>query len=72
MLYLATDYFSTLFTSNGIEDAQPILDGVDTCISSSMNEDLVWPFSYEEVCFALKSMHPLKASEEDGLGAIFY
>lgn len=37
-----------------------------------MNDDLNQNFNYEEVCTALKLMHPLKASGEDGLRAIFY
>lgn len=72
MLNLATKYFSTLFISVGVEGPQFILDGVESCISGSLNEKLDQPFTYEEVCFALKSMLPLKASGEDGLGAIFY
>lgn len=72
MLSLATNYFSSLITSNGVADLQFILDGVDTCIYESMNEELDRTFTYEEVCLAFKSMQPLKASSEDGLGAIFY
>lgn len=49
-----------------------ILEGVELCISQPMNEDVEREFSYEEVCLALKSMNPLKASGEDGLDAVFY
>lgn len=72
MLTLATKYFSNFFTLVGVEDPQFILNGVESCISDSLTEELDRPFTYEEVCFALKSMQPLKASGEDGLGAIFY
>ncbi|PPD91974.1 hypothetical protein GOBAR_DD11091 [Gossypium barbadense] len=67
LLSLATRYFESLFSSNGIANAEAILEGVESCITASMNDDLTRLFSYEEVCLALKNMIPLKASSEDGL-----
>lgn len=72
MLSLATNYFSKLFTSNGIRNPDSILKGIAPCIFDSMNEELGQDFTYEDVCLALKSMNHLKESREDGLGAIFY
>lgn len=72
LLELASRYFASLFSSNGISNVDFILQGVNACIDDSMNEELLRPFTYEEVCVALKSMSPLKASGEDGLGAVFY
>ncbi|KAA3480211.1 reverse transcriptase [Gossypium australe] len=37
-----------------------------------MNENLLRDFLFLKVCDAVKSMSPLKASGEDGLGAVFY
>ncbi|KAK5770921.1 hypothetical protein PVK06_047081 [Gossypium arboreum] len=72
LLELATNYFNSLFLSKGVGDPSSILDWVEPCISQQMNENLEKVFTYEEVCSTLKDMSPLKASEEDGLGAIFY
>ncbi|XP_012468921.2 uncharacterized protein LOC105787003 [Gossypium raimondii] len=72
LLRLATDYFTSLFTAKSVGDPSSILEGVEPCISQQMNEDLEKEFTYEEVCSTLKAMSPLKASSEDGIGAIFY
>ncbi|PPS16653.1 hypothetical protein GOBAR_AA03944 [Gossypium barbadense] len=72
MLSIANDYFSTLFSLNGVSNPGGILVGVVPCIFDKMNDDLDKDFTYEEVCVALQSMNPLKASGEDGLGAVFY
>lgn len=72
MLSLATAYFSDMFTSKGIGDPGFIFVGIDPCISDSMNDELDKDFTCEDVCLALKSMHSLKVSGEDGLGAVFY
>ncbi|KAA3462817.1 reverse transcriptase [Gossypium australe] len=49
LLSLATSYFDSLFSSNGIENADTILKGVMPCITPSMNDELTRAFSYEEV-----------------------
>ncbi|KAE8683414.1 stromal 70 kDa heat shock-related protein [Hibiscus syriacus] len=49
-----------------------ILEGVNTMISTDLNNSLVRPFSYDEVTEAVKSMNSLKAAGEDKLGALFY
>lgn len=72
VLTLATDYFFNLFSSNGVSNVEAILERVNPCITTQMNEELVRSFSLEEVYLALKSMIPLKASTEDGLVAVFY
>ncbi|KAA3479810.1 reverse transcriptase [Gossypium australe] len=71
ILSLATTYFESLFSSNGIANAEAIIEGVESCITVSTNDDLIRAFSYEEVCLALKNMIPLKASGEDGLVRCF-
>ncbi|GMI81642.1 hypothetical protein like AT1G43760 [Hibiscus trionum] len=72
LLNLATSYFTELFHSDGVASPEVILEGVEPCITSQMNEKLDCEFTYDEVLKALKAMSPLKASGEDGLGAIFY
>lgn len=72
LLSLAMNYFHNLFTLNNVENPKLILEGVKSCINQEMNAELEREFTYEEVCVALKFMNPLKASSEDGLGAVFY
>jgi len=37
-----------------------------------MNEELLTDFKAEEVCFALKQKHPIKAPGPDGMSSIFF
>ncbi|KAL4361670.1 hypothetical protein GQ457_04G031690 [Hibiscus cannabinus] len=72
ILKVATDYFHELFSLSEVSDPSDILAGVDACISADMNRDLLRDFTSEEVHQAARSMGPMKASGEDGLGAVFY
>lgn len=72
LLSLASRYFESLFSSNGISNVDLILERVQPCITESMNEELSIPFTLKEVRLALKSMSPLKASGKDSLRAVFY
>ncbi|GMJ10110.1 hypothetical protein like AT1G43760 [Hibiscus trionum] len=69
---VARDYFVSLFSSNGVENCERILNGIEQCISDDMNASLEREFTREEVYAALLTMSPLKAAGEDGLGVIFY
>ncbi|GMI73050.1 hypothetical protein HRI_000974300 [Hibiscus trionum] len=72
MLEVATNYFSSLFTSSTIGDCSRILEGVNVCISESMNLSLRKAFTAAEIWDSVKSMSPLKAAGENGLGALFF
>ncbi|KAA3465499.1 reverse transcriptase [Gossypium australe] len=72
LLNITKEYFTSLFSSNGMNDVNEVLQGVAPCISSDMNENLLWDFSFIEVCNAVKLMSSLKAPGEDGIGAVFY
>ncbi|KAL4279285.1 hypothetical protein GQ457_03G012310 [Hibiscus cannabinus] len=72
LLRVATDYFKKLYQSNGPSNHDQILEGITSCIDEDMNGKLDEVFTNEEVLVALKSMSPLKASGEDGLGVVFY
>lgn len=72
MLNVAKMYFTTPFHLNEVHGVEEILQRVDHCITEDMNETLLREFSVSEVCDAIKDMSPLKASGEDGLGAISY
>ncbi|KAH1098734.1 hypothetical protein J1N35_015655 [Gossypium stocksii] len=69
---IAHDYFVHLFATQGVINEEDILLGVDKCIIDLMNTDLDRPFTKEDIFSALLLMSPLKASGEDGLGAVFY
>ncbi|KAL4302393.1 hypothetical protein GQ457_10G012400 [Hibiscus cannabinus] len=72
LLGIANDYFSSLFTPVTPTSFEHILQGVSPYVNDSMNEILLRSYTYEEFLSALKSMSPLKASGEDGLGVVFY
>lgn len=54
LLALTTRYFDSLFSSNGISNAEAIIEGVILCINATMNQVLTRVLSYKEVCLALK------------------
>lgn len=72
MLRIALNYFESLFATNGTENVDETLEGVTLCITNEMIAEHTNEFTSKEVCLALKNMSPLKASGEDGLGAMFY
>ncbi|GMI81993.1 hypothetical protein HRI_001868600 [Hibiscus trionum] len=69
---VARNYFTDLFTTKGVGDCSRILEGVACCIDNDMNNKLTRDFDKAEFWEAVKSMQPLKAAGEDGLGALFY
>ncbi|KAH1092060.1 hypothetical protein J1N35_019317, partial [Gossypium stocksii] len=72
MLNIANNYFTSLFSLNGFTSDEEVLLEVETCISSSMNENLLRDFSTMDVSDAIKSMSPLKVLREDGLDVAEY
>ncbi|KAA3460789.1 reverse transcriptase [Gossypium australe] len=69
---VARRYFSDLFESRGVGDVTRILSGIKSCISDSMNQSLIAPYTEDEIVEALKGMGPTKASGFDGFPVIFY
>ncbi|GMI85899.1 hypothetical protein HRI_002259200 [Hibiscus trionum] len=69
---IARDYFQNLFTSQGSFDADYIFQNVGHYITPDLNSMLTVDYCKDEVWLAIKEMSPLKASGEDGLGAVFY
>ncbi|KAL4312747.1 hypothetical protein GQ457_01G025130 [Hibiscus cannabinus] len=61
-----------LVDSTGVSISTDIDMGVVLCITPEINSSLDREFTAEEIWLAVKSMAPLKASGEDGFGAIFY
>jgi hypothetical protein len=65
-------YFTDLFTMGPVHDSSPCLVHLRSCVSDSMNMELLQDFTTEEVESALFQMAPLKASGLDSLNACFY
>jgi len=57
--------------SNGLNNTQQLLDVVEPCVTSEMNDSLLAEFS-EEVVAALNSIGDLKAPGPDGMPSAFY
>jgi hypothetical protein len=69
---LVSDYFAGLFTSE-IEEPDPdIIDKVNPKVDDRMNEQLLKPFTADDVKKALFSIGDMKAPGADGLHAIFF
>ncbi|GMI64491.1 hypothetical protein HRI_000118400 [Hibiscus trionum] len=69
---VAYKFFKSLFTSQGCDDPKQILDGIIPSITQEMNVVLMEKFTKDDVLEAVRSMGPLKAAGDDGLGVIFY
>lgn len=69
---LIVDYFQSIFSTNVDKGPMDFLLTVWRRVTDSMNEDLIWDFTVEEIHIALKQMHPTKALGLDGMALIFY
>ncbi|KAA3455435.1 reverse transcriptase [Gossypium australe] len=65
-------YFQDLFKTEGIDDPEHLLNGVEKSISEEDNRFLMRPYTQEELRSALASMGATKAPGEDGFPAIFF
>ncbi|CAL1400517.1 unnamed protein product [Linum trigynum] len=66
------DYYQTLFTAGPAPDRWPVLDSIPCKLQEEDNEELMRPFTKEEVWPALKQMGCRKAPGSDGLSAFFF
>ena len=69
---LVQSYFTNLFTSEVNHLGPEVLSDVGRRVSDEMNNELMAPFTREEVKAALFSIGDLKAPGPDGLHAIFF
>ncbi|XP_037491748.1 uncharacterized protein LOC119369495 [Jatropha curcas] len=68
---LLTDYFSGMFSSSpGITDS--VVDVMPACITDEMNNELLAPYSDDEIKSTVFSMQPDKAPGLDGFNPAFY
>ncbi|KAK5792926.1 hypothetical protein PVK06_034057 [Gossypium arboreum] len=72
LLRVAVKYFGDLFTTSASGANDRVLDLVENRISDEMNENLLKPFTKEDIWCTVKSISPLKAPGIDGYPALFY
>jgi hypothetical protein len=69
---MISDYFAGLFTTEVDEPDPDLIEKVTPRVSTAMNEELLKPYTAEEVKKALFSIGDMKAPGSDGLHAIFF
>ena len=69
---MATDFYKTLYRSEGTTDMDRVLNTVPVKVTAAMNEGLLAPFEKEEVKIALFQIFPTKAPGPDGMPAHFF
>lgn len=62
-----------LFSSNNPFDGSclGVIDAVVQIIAPEINDELMWPYTKEEVFVDLSQMHPCKAPDPNSMHAIF-
>jgi hypothetical protein len=69
---MASSFYKELYTSEGIQGLEEVMNLVPMKVNSGMNEMLDSPFDAAEVKKALFEMYPTKAPGPDGFLAHFF
>jgi hypothetical protein len=69
---MVTDFYSTLYTSEGVQGVGNVLEHVPQRVTPDINSALCAPYTSKEVKTALFQMFPTKAPSPDGFPAHFY
>ena len=72
MQQLALEFYKNLYTSEGIQGLQEVLEHVPVKVTAAMNASLLAPYDEKEVKSALFQMFPTKAPCPDGFPAHFF
>ena len=69
---IAEEYYKQLFTSSNSLDIEEVIDSVDKVVTKDMAQDLIRPYTTDEVKAALFQMHTYKAPGPNGMSLIFF
>jgi hypothetical protein len=69
---MAADFYKQLYTSEGVQGMDQVLQHVPRKVTPAMNAILLAPYEADEVKKALFQMFPLKAPGPDGYPAFFF
>ena len=72
MQQLALDYYKLMYTSEGVQGVDEVLQHVPVEVTTAMNEQLLAPYDEKEVKTTLFQMFPTKAPSPDGFPAHFF
>jgi hypothetical protein len=72
MATVTTDFYKTLYTSEGTTNMDSVLNTILVKVTTEMNGALLSPMSEQEVKEALFQMFPTKAPGSDGFPAHFF
>ena len=70
--HVATQYFSTLFTSSQPGEMKELLNAISPLVTDAMNQLLARDLQASKVAQALQLMHPHTAPGQDRLPPLFY
>lgn len=54
-------YFQEIFSTSNPQGSKNFRDALEGRVTQSLNEELIWDFTREEVIATLQQMHPTKA-----------
>ena len=69
---IATHYYRTLFSTSYPTELDAVLEAVQPSVLQEMNDQLLRPFSRDEVESAMNQMEPGTAPGSDGMPPLFY
>ena len=55
------DFYTKLFSSSNVQGLNQVLEGVKRVVTADMNEELLKPYSKDEIEAAIRQMAPSKA-----------
>ena len=64
-------YFQNIYTTTSLSCIEEITRAIPMRITREMNEELIKPFTGEEVTKALHQIHSIKAPGPSGMSAVF-
>lgn len=71
MAEIIKDCFLNLFWKDDVCGDDSVLAALEGKVTPEMNEELMKPYTIEEVQRAIKQMHPTKAPGPDGMTPLF-